>query len=173
MVTGIDLDSRSIAISVVSPSSHAATRMTRIVAPDSLTERAVILRYLLTELEMHLDWFTESATYIEAPVLAGARNIQSTIKIAGVYGLTLCHVGLWTPVVEVPISTWKKTTVGNGNASKEAVADWLKINHPEMHIQTMGDQNLIDATCIALYGVEHQRVGEALTGDLVSGELPA
>lgn len=164
---GVDLDSRSLAISVVNPSSYAATRMTRIIAPDSIHERSAILRFLLVELEHHYDWF-EDPTYIEAPVLAGARNVQSTIKIAEVYGLALCHVGLWTSVIEVPIASWKKETVGNGNASKEAVDDWLKANHFELWLQCGHDQNLVDATCIALYGAHHQKVGELLTGDLTA-----
>lgn len=172
-VTGIDLDSRSVALSVVDPSSYAATRMTRIVAPDSITERAAILRFLKVELEHHYDWFKDSPTFVEAPVLAGARNIQSTIKIAGVYGVTLASVGSWTPVIEVPVPTWKKETVGYGNANKEQVCAWLKDTHPEMYVQTMGDQNLVDATCIAWYGVHHQRVGAVISEELISGELPA
>jgi Holliday junction resolvasome RuvABC endonuclease subunit len=165
MTVGIDLDSRSIAISVVDGNHHPA-RMKRIECPKSITERAAILRYLRDELDHHYDWFTDQTVYIEAPVLAGARNIQSTIKVAMSFGVVLTHVGAWRPVVEVAVSTWKKQTVGNGNATKDQVKDWLRAQHPEKSLQTMGDQNLADATCIALYGLHHQRVGDAITGEM-------
>ena len=166
MTVGIDLDSRSIAISVVVGDRHPAAHVERIVCPSSITERAAILRYLRDELEHHYGYFREQTVFVEAPVLAGARNIQSTIKVAGVYGLTLATIGSWSPIVETPISTWKKATVGNGNASKDQVAEWLRVNHPEKSIQCMGDQNLVDATCIALYGLHHQHVGDAFVEEM-------
>jgi Holliday junction resolvasome RuvABC endonuclease subunit len=166
VTVGIDLDSRSIAISVVVGDRYPAAHVERIVTPRHITERAAILRYLRDELEHHYSYFRDQRVFVEAPVLAGARNIQSTIKVAGVYGLTLATVGSWSPIIETPISTWKKHTVGTGNATKDQVAAWLKANHPEKSIQCMGDQNLVDATCIALYGLHHQLVGDAFVGEM-------
>lgn len=52
----------------------------------------------------------------------------------------------------VPVDAWKKATVGRGGAPKDLVATWLALQHPELHELCAGDQNLVDATCIALYG---------------------
>lgn len=168
---GVDVDSRSIAIARVDPSSAVATRLMRIKVPAKITDRAAILGTLRDGLQDSTDWFSDATVFVESPVLAGVRNIQSTIKVAGVYGLTLAVVSQWTPVIEVAISSWKKRTVGNGNANKAAVSAWLRATHPVLYsgcFTTSGtlDQNLVDATCIALFG-------EALSGDVLTGELSA
>lgn len=168
---GIDVDSRSIAIARVDLTSAAATHPMRIKTPTKIIERAAILRYLREELAGNGDWFADAAVCVESPIVAGVRNLQSTIKVAGVYGITLSVVGAWAPVAEVAVSSWKKTTVGNGNANKAAVSKWLQATHPLLYsacFTTSGklDQNLVDATCIALHGC--YLTGDGRTGDLAA-----
>ena len=88
------------------------------------------------------------AVYIEEPPLAGSRNLRVFLHLGQVSGVlaSACEATL------VPVSSWKKGTVGNGAASKEHVAAWLRRHHPNHHVRCGGDQNSIDATCIALYG---------------------
>ena len=90
---------------------------------------------------------------VEAPVVAGARNLQSTIKVAKTVGLveTLLapHV---SDIHAVAVSSWKSKVVGHGHASKEDVVTWVDAHLPEMTGLCSGSQDLYDATCIALYG---------------------
>lgn len=92
----------------------------------------------------------ERDAFVEAPVLAGVRNIQSTIKIAQTSGLVQ---SVLARTHETAVSSWKKGTVGSGNATKTQVRDWLDATYPEIAWMCRGNQDLYDAACIALYGV--------------------
>jgi Holliday junction resolvasome RuvABC endonuclease subunit len=90
---------------------------------------------------------------VEAPVVAGARNLQSTIKQALVVGAVLAAIQEWGFATHtVAISSWKKSVVGHGGSTKEAVAAWLREAHPVLGALCGRDQDLIDAACIYLYG---------------------
>lgn len=86
--------------------------------------------------------------YCEEPPLAGSRNLQTFLHLAQVSGVVACC----TPATLVPVGLWKKGTVGNGAASKDLVSRWLQRRHRGYFDQCGADQNLVDATCIALYG---------------------
>ena len=86
---------------------------------------------------------------IEESVVAGARNIRSTIKCAETVGMLL---SLPYPTYLVEIGKWKKNTVGNGNAKKSDVADWLREAHPVYSSLCGGNQDLVDAASIYVYG---------------------
>lgn len=90
-----------------------------------------------------------SPVWVEAPIVAGARNLQSSLKIAQVTGVA--HT-VMDNSHEVAVASWKKAVVGNGRADKEQVRAWLVENHPDLYRLTRHSQDLIDATCIALYG---------------------
>lgn len=90
--------------------------------------------------------------FVEEPVVAGARNLRTSLRIAQVSGAVLSAV----EGELVPVSTWKKATVGSGNASKDDVRDWLS-DKPE-YSKAKESQDWIDATCLRLYGetVDHR-----------------
>ena len=90
-----------------------------------------------------------SEVWVEAAILAGVRNIQSTIRIAEMVGVVLSSAN---NVRQVAVSQWKKATVGKGNVCKEEVSDWLLHHHKSSYDACEGSQDFIDATCIALYG---------------------
>lgn len=148
MIIGIDLNSRSVALSCLRLDGGFHGFLTH---TNKSKDRAEILGDLY-------DYVLHSVTsgdqvYVESPVLAGARNIQSTIKVAAAYGAVLAALDYRHATVhEVPISSWKLATVGKGNAAKSDVSDWLLAQHPIVHRECSGDQNLMDAHCIALYG---------------------
>lgn len=96
----------------------------------------------------HRTFAPDDAVYIEEPPLAGSRNLRVFLHLGQVAGV----IASACEAVLVPVSSWKKGTVGNGAASKELVASWLSRRHPDLYRQCGGDQNRIDATCIALYG---------------------
>lgn len=123
---------------------------------DRVKDRAVILGELVVFVQSQI--YPEDKVYVEAPVLAGARNIQSTIKVAAAYGAVLAAInGQHAQAFEVPVSSWKLATVGKGNASKDDVSAWLHAQHPHVYTECAGDQDLMDAACVALFAQGHER----------------
>ena len=99
-----------------------------------------------------ISWVNDNApvgnVWVEAPVVAGARNLQSTIKVAQVTGLVHALV---PNTHQVAVSSWKKSTVGKGNADKQSVREWLAREYPDLYAACTS-QDHVDAACIALHG---------------------
>lgn len=118
------------------------------------TDRNTELLELRRMLEYVLKYDDDPVIYCEEPVVAGARNLRSTILVAETVGVILA---LNARVYLVPVSSWKKATVGNGNASKDDVTVWLMREHPTYasecrDTQQRESQDLRDAAAIYLYG---------------------
>jgi len=129
-------------------------------------ERHTVARRIRAYLES-VEHLLDGSIWVEAPVLAGVRNIQSTIKVAQTTGIV--HAVL-AQTHEVAVSSWKKRTVGQGNASKPQVRDWLDEHHPDIARMCRGNQDLYDAACIALYGrVVEQELEASGLGALRAG----
>jgi Holliday junction resolvasome RuvABC endonuclease subunit len=97
--------------------------------------------------------------YVEKPLVG--RGVAASLQIAQIAGAVLSHLSV--PTYFVPVGTWKKAVTGNGNAPKGLVGNTLRELHPGYSQLCGGDQDLVDATCIALYGEQQQRVVERLT----------
>lgn len=54
--------------------------------------------------------------------------------------------------VQIDNNTWKKDLCGLGSADKDDIRTWLEDCEPSLAALSGSDQDLIDATCIALYG---------------------
>lgn len=52
----------------------------------------------------------------------------------------------------VNVSSWKKAVVGKGNADKGQVAEHLRLRWNAIYTAAEGNQDIYDATAIALYG---------------------
>ena len=146
IVYGIDPASRSLGVI-----GCGGRKPWSLKAATAKGSRDLELRDLRDQLSQMFDVLPPGVVFVEEPVLAGARNIRSTILIAETVGMLLtlpCRVYL------VEISTWKKLTVGKGNASKEDVSSWLSSEHPDYAAICEGDQDLIDAGAINVYGRE-------------------
>ena len=117
-------------------------------------ELGLMSRYLRS---LEADGLLEGTKWVEAPVVAGARNIQSTIAIAQTSGVV--HASL-SDTHQVAVASWKQRTVGNGHADKAAVKQWLADTHPDL-FRYCRSQDLIDAACIALYGRAQHHAAEA------------
>jgi Holliday junction resolvasome RuvABC endonuclease subunit len=101
------------------------------------------------------DWCHEvlkgvDTLWIERPIMGGSGSPLAAIRIAVTAGLvaaaSTARLEFVFPVV------WKAAVVGKGNADKSAVAAWLAEHHPTLAKTCGGDQDLVDAACIALYG---------------------
>lgn len=90
--------------------------------------------------------------FVEQPVL-GRGGVRSTMvqsftsgAVQGSLHSSGCDVTLANP------STWKKKAVGRGNATKEDISKWLRLRWPSLHAAAGGNQDLMDAAAIAIYG---------------------
>ncbi len=90
----------------------------------------------------------DDTVFVEEPPLAGSRNIRVFAALNQVFSVALCEAPNAYPV---EVSTWKKQTTGKGNSTKDDVSRWLEEHHSP-YSALCGDQNLIDAACIAIYG---------------------
>lgn len=111
--------------------------------------RSAELRQMRDQFEDVLKIGGDHTIFVEEPVLAGMRNIRTTILIAETVGMILSYS---RSVYVVPVSSWKQKTVGDGHATKEMVEKWLEKDHPTYHRLCEHDSDLVDAAAICVYG---------------------
>jgi Holliday junction resolvasome RuvABC endonuclease subunit len=106
---------------------------------------------------------------LEAPVLGGHMGIQSwlpQIRVSGAVAGVAAGYGI-TECIDVAPSSWKKTVVGHGHATKPQIMQYVMQAWPQHFtaMTTFGNlgptEDLCDAFCIALYGCV-QLVGESI-----------
>jgi Holliday junction resolvasome RuvABC endonuclease subunit len=106
--------------------------------------------------------YPDTAVYLEEPVIG--RNARSTIVQAQVGGAVMaaaCRANVFYFEL-VNNSHWKKGVVGKGNAGKPEIAAWLEEKWPNAYNLAQKDQDLIDASCINRYGVQRQKIMQAV-----------
>ena len=152
-IAGVDCGGSKVAVSILEDGN---------LQPHVLKatgDRHGVLRDIGQFVELHLN--ACDVVYIEEPVVG--RGVRASLQVAQTTGAVMSHLSVSSYFVN--ISSWKKTVVGAGNASKGLVGTTLLKLHPRYSSLCGRDQDLIDATCIALYGVEQQRVVAALRAD--------
>jgi Holliday junction resolvasome RuvABC endonuclease subunit len=142
-IIGIDLGVR---VAHVSTARHCFSVGLKPKQGTRYEEIQCIAQALKTEADT--EWGSDVYAYVEEPVVAGARNLRTSLRMAQVSGAILSVMSGEL----VPVSTWKKAVVGKGNATKDDVRAYLQ-SQPEFK-ETHGKQDWIDATCIRLYGAK-------------------
>lgn len=90
-----------------------------------------------------------ATAFLEAPVVARGA-VQGTIKQSMVSGAIQAAVlGYGVPVYLVPISSWKKTVVKKGNASKPEVKKHMVAHWPFLKGES---QDVVDAMGVLQHG---------------------
>ena len=90
--------------------------------------------------------------YLESPVLGV--NVHATIVQSFISGAL--QAGFAKNNLSITMAnntTWKKDVTGKGNHKKDEVSNWVKENHLSNYKILGEDQDLIDAYCIMLYGI--------------------
>lgn len=101
-------------------------------------------------LQLELNGFLPRDTiFIEEPPMVRSQKVHG--QMHQVVGLAISQA-LPAHSFLVNVKTWKKDLIGNGNAPKTAVTQWLNDHYPSYSAICGEDQDLTDATCIALYG---------------------
>lgn len=153
MIWGIDLGVRSIYMAGLTATGELILSKCEIKVKGSIKDQPMTARAEeLREIASHLRHITpQDSVYVEAPPAAGSKNLQTYGKLHQVAGVVLCNNAANSELV--PVDTWKLYVAGKGGLSKELVASYLQKHFLAYSELCAGDQNLIDATCIALYGL--------------------
>jgi len=90
--------------------------------------------------------------FIESAVVGrgGVRSTMVQCYTSGAIQGALYEAGI--PIQIANVSSWKKLVVGKGNATKEEVSEYLRLRWPAVYKRAGGNQDAIDAACIAIYG---------------------
>lgn len=147
MIIGIDPASKKLAL--FGEKGGEPFAVTKTVKKSNRAVELTDMRSFLQEFLTLITSEEDVVIFCESPVLAGARNIQSTILIAETVGMIL---SLGYPCYLVAPASWKARTVGNGGASKSDVSAWLADRYKGYSDLCDGDQDLCDAAAIYLYG---------------------
>lgn len=161
---GVDLGVRSYSAAGIRPDGtlvlhQLEQKVKGKISAQPPEARAIELASVRVAIESHT--LPGDVALVEEPPSAGSRNVRTFLKLSQTSAAAA--VGLvagGADVGFVPVETWKKGTIGRGGVDKDTVARWLERVYPGYHAQCAGDQNLIDATCIAIY-CRTWRLGEA------------
>lgn len=149
MIYGLDLGTRRIAVACAETGWWGVKKVRdsgKHAVP--IEESGYELGLWLAEV-MPLD--LQAVFYIERPFVGRPHgNVRTAIGQALTVGGVLAQAPGETHLIEQ--AEWKKAVVGSGNASKADIWEWLAATHPALSEAADGDQDVIDAFCISLYG---------------------
>lgn len=160
LVIGIDPSSKHIALVARQPVTK-----TLAVAKYDLREKknSPYKPEVAAEAKYAIEAFLDSVSRMAAPragklvfledPLVGRGGVRATMVqsfVSGVIQAVFVQAGFDVKLVNV--KTWKRVVCGNGNATKEQVARVIGTKWPKAHRSAAGDQDIIDAAAICLYG---------------------
>lgn len=160
LIIGLDPSSRKLAFVVTGPAIESSQvdfiRVTKIVQRCRAATDAV---HRLIERYAWMDG--AKYVFIESPVYTARAGARSLIPQATVFGAILAAFARHHQYIVEPVNNtvWKKGIVGSGNASKRDVGVAVEHLWPSIYRTIAGDQDLLDAAAIALYGKELLRKG--------------
>lgn len=150
MIWGVDLGTRSVSLfGIADPNNpHDVSDHTRAVHIEvDKSTRGLELWSLAKRAAGEAFLHDYDYLFVEEPPFVNNRRTYGQLSMTA--GAMLSVSPLAYPVA---VDDWKKGTVGRGGVGKPEVARWLLTTHPELAACCLGNQNLMDAACIALYG---------------------
>lgn len=166
VIVGVDQSSKKLAVTILTPvdsgydieymGAYSASKKAGPV--DRLLQLSAFLDNLLRNRNIEL-------LLCESPLIGrgGAKSTILQAQVVGALYLTAKHRRV-SSVDAVHPSTWKSQIVGNGKASKDDVAAWVRRERAEAHRLANGDQDMLDSYCIAEYAADVYTRGVVLTG---------
>lgn len=143
---GIDFSSKNIAIAFVSINSNKFGVDYHYIKTNKkdFYER---LFYLFKEFKYFLDNAQVYYAYIEQPVIAMRhKSVRMVNQVSGMLLTLMMEYNI--TFGEVHNKTWKKVVVGNGNATKKEIMEYVQKTYQLNKIS----QDVADAICILEYG---------------------
>jgi Holliday junction resolvasome RuvABC endonuclease subunit len=154
-VVGIDLGIHKIALAVLDSPEKYLGNIVR-----SFTTEEVHRDEQLAELAhlAHDVCLSQDADYVFIEDTLVGNNRKYSIQLSQTMGAVLCDLaqlryGCGTQIHLVENHKWKKAVIGNGNASKEEIRNYIIDTHPAYAVLCGVDQDEYDAVGVALYGL--------------------
>jgi Holliday junction resolvasome RuvABC endonuclease subunit len=164
LVIGLDPSSQKIAM-MVRPNPKSKPEMVTLPFAKGADITYVCLRafrFVRAFVKKWIDLGYEVHIFIEEPVV-GRGGAYTTIRQAKANGAMLAGARSGGAHVEgVNNSTWKKSVCGKGNAGKPEIKNWVRDHWPYAYDLCRGDQDLLDAACILLYGEKRLELADRL-----------
>jgi Holliday junction resolvasome RuvABC endonuclease subunit len=152
-VLGIDLGIRKIAVAALQDEDliHAEAFEVGAELPRDLQ-----LRSLGAYAHDAAQLANADSVWIEDVIIGN--NRKYSIRLAQTLGAVMTHLSSMrlqagTDIRLVDNKAWKRTVVGNGNADKDTVQNYIRESHSAYAPLCGDDQDLYDAACIGRYGV--------------------
>lgn len=148
---GIDLGVRKIALALFVENELAITHAYEAIEELPRDMQLLELGHYALDLALLHD---VDSVWIE-DVLVG-NNRKYSLALAETKGAVMSGLSHLRPLCDirtVNVKEWKREIVGNGNAGKDMVSNYIHATHPGYAALCDGDQDRIDATCVGLYGL--------------------
>lgn len=163
MILGIDPSSRKIAACGLYNDESYNWWSTAIVAfkfePKSIVSARDAMRDILSLHRLG----KQRVAFVEEPVVGvGVRATLVQALVSGGMQIALFDAGFTVHLVSN--TRWKKALGLGGHADKEAIQAHITTAHPRYAEGCGGDQDLFDATGLAIYGARTVRIGRRLVG---------
>lgn len=155
LIVGVDPSSKTLALVGRNPTTKGFVVKKAVLGPrhtpDCCLEALHACHDFLESME-GLGYPMSRNLFLEAPVVGrgGTRSTLVQAYVNGVVQAAFLQAGFTVHLVNV--STWKKDVCGHGHAGKEAVAGVIADKWPAMFRQHGGDQDLLDAAALCIYG---------------------
>lgn len=144
MIFGVDVGMRRLAVACVEAEVYLSVDLGT-KAGDRQRELAGLCAWFSGKVD------PEAEVWVETAIGGASGNMQTAIKLAMTVG-ALHGIARPGHMFTVAPSSWKAAVVGHGHADKVDVARWVKTRLPASAKACAGDQDLLDAVCIATYG---------------------
>lgn len=157
MIWGVDIGVRSFYLAGIDTGGQLFLAKHDVPLHGKVKDQIPEVRWLeLTELAINFKIYIHEndKVYVEEPPLAGPRNIRIFGKLNQVVGTLVSNC--YGQAELVPVNTWKEKVIGKGGVNKEVVSDFLFAQYCDYAMKCDGNQNYIDAVCVALYGRSQQ-----------------
>jgi hypothetical protein len=147
VIWGCDIGTRKIALSCPDVVRLAAVELPKLRARE-IEDRVQDLERLSDFVREHVP--PDSSLWVEKPVPNPKVSGLTAIHMGMVVGaLARGHLG--STFLVLP-HVWKKEVTGVGNLGKPAIRQWLIDHHPALAAACEDNQDLVDATCVGLFG---------------------
>ena len=144
IAAGIDYGVSRIAIAIPQTNEYHEY----VLSPGDNNKALTVLFEIVQNVLVHTH---AEVVAIEAPIQGMSRNVRVGISLAMVAGaISVAAQQCGSHVDIVPPASWKKTVLGVGNANKDQIKSYLEENHKALYSNCLS-QDMVDATCIALY----------------------
>lgn len=154
---GVDLGIHKIALAVFTQGNMGQTLYEVQAYESSAPMRDAQLSEVASIAHDMCAFYEADWCFIEEPIVGN--NHKYSMKLSQTCGAVMSELSHLRSQQGLDIrlvgnKAWKKTVVGNGNSSKDAIRGWVINQHPAYAALCGEDQDKYDAVCVGLYGLD-------------------